>query len=222
MTGEQPAPMANQSAEATRTLLVRPASPGWRRALTAFHSSWEVSEGGVTVASAYTRMTTYDVEIETSGRRLKLSMPKDGLLGPKRLDVVGTGSGRQVMTGALRSGGRGSNNLVAEEWSLTLASGGAIIWRYWHAKGVLGFYDSQGSPVLLVGHDPSFELPSKPSTLRILLRMWSGAVASVDSYVAQVTTGAVGRLLPEADVPVLAVLAFWLERTADGRYPSSG
>ena len=52
----------------------------------------------------------------------------------------------------------------------------------------------------------------------MLLRMWGGAIKSADRYVAQVEDGAVGRVVPVADVPVLALLVLWLERTADSRY----
>jgi hypothetical protein len=47
---------------------------------------------------------------------------------------------------------------------------------------------------------------------RILLRLWGGALASGDRYLAQVHERS-------ADTAMLALIAIWMERTSEARYP---
>ena len=123
-----------------------------------------------------------------------------------------------MIEGKIISGGHAEHGAYAEEWAVTLATGRAISWLYARSPDKLGFYDTDGAPVLRIGHDPSFDTTAKGGTFRILLRFWAAAAASTDRYVAHVEDGAVGGLVPAEDVPVLALVAMWLERTADSRY----
>ena len=137
---------------------------------------------------------------------------------PEELEVVDDGTGERVIDGKIISGGRAEHGAYTEEWAVTLATGRTISWFYTREPDKLGFYDTGGAPVLRIGHDPSFDTAAKGGTFRILLRFWAAAAESTDRYIAHVEDGAVGRLVPAEDVPVLALVAMWLERTADSRY----
>lgn len=184
---------------------------------------WVVSDGQVTLATAQSHTISYELDIDAGGRQLTFRMVGKGMLRsnyPKDFDVIDGGTGQQVLHGKFISGGRSFRGGIKEEWTVTLASGNTVSWIYQPDPRRLGFYDPSGAPVLLIGHDPSFAPPAKASVFRILLRFWAAAAASNYRYIARVETGAIGRLVSAEDVPVLALLAMWLERTVDGRYPS--
>jgi hypothetical protein len=220
---ERPAAGTPRQAGSTSTLLVRRADDWHGRAgWLGIGRTWEVSDGGTVVARARTHWNSYTVDIDAGGRQLTMHMAgKHKWRSPSRLHVAEARSGRPLITGRHLSGGRGANNLIGEKWEVSLASGATVSWFYWQRKHMLGFYDGDENPVMLVGHDPSFDAPSRPTLLRILLRFWMAAAASMNRYTARIGTSAVGRLVPAPDVPVLAFLGVWLERTAGLRYPSS-
>jgi hypothetical protein len=51
----------------------------------------------------------------------------------------------------------------------------------------------------------------------VLLRLWGGALASGDRYLVHVHD----RSIDVALRALLALIAVWLEHTAEGRYPTS-
>ncbi len=202
------------------TLHVRKTGSKGRKLLTlgGDPSQWAVSNDNAELATARLRLASYDLDIDAGGRHLTARMPWVHFGHPKELEVVDDGTGQKVVEGTLTWGGKARPGPYGEEWAVTLATGRTISWFYERNPDKLGFYDTDDAPVLLIGHDPTFDTSAKGGTFRILLRMWGAAAASTDRYVAQVEDGAVGRLVPDEDVPVLALLGMLLERTADSRY----
>jgi hypothetical protein len=211
------------------TLFVHKAGNRWARLFTlgGEPSRWAVTDVDVELASARTWLTRQDIAIEAGGRHLTLHMPGSGWRNrPRQFAVVDDASGQCVISGQLThggvTGGLTSSGLVVEEWAVTLAGGSTIAWHYRQPDPrKLGFFDPTGAPVLQIGHDPSFDMTTPASTLRILLRFWGAAAASADRYVALVEDSAVGRWVSSEDVPVLALVGMWLERTANSRYINS-
>ena len=225
MSAEHPlAGSAREDGNLPVTLAIRKVGSEWHKLLTLGGEPhrWAVSEGGTVLATASSSLANDNLAIEVGGRRLTLRLEGRGWLKPpSSCDVVDDQTGQQLASGTMVYGGRTRRNQISEEWTVTLASGATLSWIYRRADGILGFYHPQGgAPVLRIGHDPSFDAPAKAGTLRILLRFWFAAAASVDRYLAQVEPGVIGHLVPAADLPVLALCAMWMERTADGRYPT--
>ena len=177
------------------------------------------ANGDVILATARARLRRDELEIDAGGRQLTARMPEMLRWGPsKEFDVVDDATGERVIDGKLISGGGPGD----QEWAVTLSTGGTISWIYQGEPRKLGFYDSGGAPVMLMGHDPSFDTSAKGGTLRILLRFWGAAIASSDRYVAQVEEGAVGHAVAGEEVPLLALLGMWLQRHAEGYADAGG
>jgi hypothetical protein len=225
MTAEQARPDANPWRSKTAAIFrVRKAGGGLQKLLTlgGGAGSWIVADsGGHTLAIAevrFGRLGTFT--IDAGGRRLTFQMP--GMYGfshPTEFEIVDD-SDQRVLSGKITYGGRDNRNLIDEVWTVTLASGDTLSWIHRRREAMLGFYDLAGAPVLLLGHDASFDTSAGGSTFRILLRLWAGVAASKDRYVALHELTGTGKTLPAEAVPALVLLAVWLERTADGRYPT--
>ncbi len=204
----------------TTTLFVRKVGSKATKLLTlgGEPGKWAVTDGDGELATARLRLSSYELEIDAGDRHLTGHLPMPLTGHPEEFEVVDDTTGQKTIDGQIVSGGRAEHGAYAEEWKVTLANGQAVSWFYARRPDRLGFYDASGAPILRFGHDPSFDTSAKGGTFRILLRFWGAAAASADRYIAQVEDGAVGRLVPPDDVPVLALLALWLERTADSRY----
>ncbi len=221
-------PLAGRGREdggAPLTLAIRKVGSERQRLLTLGGEAhrWAVTDGGTVLATAGSSLANDNLDIEVDGRRLTLRLPRRGwFTPPSSCEVVDDQTGRQVANATMVSGGRTRRNQISEEWKVTLASGATLSWIYRRADDVLGFYQPQGgAPVLRIGHDPSFDAPANASVLRILLRFWFAAAASADRYLVRVEPGVIGHLVPSDDLPVVALFALWMERTADRRYPSA-
>jgi hypothetical protein len=185
---------------------------------------WEINAAdGSELARAQDRLVSSELTVDVGGRRLTARMP--GILrisSPKELAVVDDTSGQQVLAGSLDSAAVRSQAFRAEEWTFTFSTGQAV--TYVHSvqdPRTIGFFDPAGAPVLLIGHDPSFDVGEERSTFRILLRFWGAAAQSTDVYLVQLDASAAGRVVPIGDVPMLAMLGVWLERTVDTRYSTA-
>lgn len=179
---------------------------------------WEVTDGEVVLATARARLAHDQLDIDAKGRRLTARMPGITWSGdPDKLEVVDQTTGQKVIDGKRTSG-----RLQNQEWSVILPTGAAISWMYRTDPQRLGFYETSGAPIMLMGHDPSFQTPAKGGTLRILLRFWGSAIASADRYVARVEDGAIGNAVTAEEVPVLALLGMWLQRKAEGYADAGG
>jgi hypothetical protein len=181
---------------------------------------WAVSDGVAVLATARQRLVRDQLDIDAGGRHLTVRMPGMRRWGvPKVFEVVDDSTGEKVIAGKPSSSGRRGNR--DQEWALTLPSGGTLSWFYQPEPRKLGFYDRGGAPVMLMGRDPSFDLPAKVSVLRILLRLWGAAIASSARFVVQVEDDAVGDVVTAQDVPILALLGTWLQRIAEAEDPAS-
>jgi hypothetical protein len=183
---------------------------------------WAVSDGDTELATARDHFSRPELDIDADGRQLTARMP--GKIGrgkpPREFEVVDDRTGEKLADGTRVWDARTKPRPTGEEWDVALASGSTISWFYMRDPDKLGFYDN-GAPVLRIGNDPSFDVPAKASTFRILLRMWGGAIRAAGRYAVQVEDSAVGRVVPAEDVPVLALVAMWLKKNADVRYSES-
>jgi hypothetical protein len=185
---------------------------------------WVVVDAeGAQVATATNRLAAHELRIESGRDRLTARIPA-GMLQlryPEELEVVHDGTGQSFMEGRLASVDLRGGTFHEEAWAITLSSGAAITWAYTMiGDRKLGFYEPSGRALMTFGHDPSFDVSGDMSTLRILLRFWGAAAASADRYLVRADSASLGRIVPAEEVPVLAMLGVWLERTSGGRYAS--
>jgi hypothetical protein len=177
--------------------------------------TWAVRHGDAVVATARIPLAKFEMSIDIGGRQLTFRMP-DMLrfTPPTEFHVVADTTGEEVVTGARISGGR-DRNLVCEQWSVTVAGREPVEFVYrLREPRTFSFTDLRGTPLVRLGHDASFTAKAGDSWLRVLLRLWGGALGSTDRYLAQVHERAV-------DAPLLTLIGVWMERTSEGRYPTS-
>jgi hypothetical protein len=137
------------------TLVVRRVGGKANRVLTfGGEGQWVVADGDTELATARSRTTTNRLDIEAGGRRLTADMPGMYRSGPeKAFTVTDVATGERVVDGTRISGG----SLKApfrEKWAVTFATGAELEWIYKNDPRQLGFYDSAGDPVMVVGHQP--------------------------------------------------------------------
>jgi hypothetical protein len=204
-------------ADGAAILTVQKVGGAWRR-LTTFGGGvgrWSVADGDRVLATAAMRSVSSGMRIEIAGRRLHLDMP--GALRIRSAGTVGVfddATGTHVVAGSRVTGGR-DRNLVCEAWTFAVAGHAPVEFTYrLREPRMLGFSDGRGAPLIRIGHDPSFTARAGDSWVRVLFRMWGAAVQSADRYLVHVYDRSV-------DAPLLALIGVWMERTADGRYPSS-
>lgn len=172
-------------------------------------------DAGTALAEARQHVRTPDLTVDLGGRRLTARIAETTLATrPTTFDVLDD-AGHVVVDATRTHGGRDRRGLVAEEWAVTVAGAAPIDWiQRLGEPRALGFHRPDGTPLLTLGHDPSFTANQGDRWWRILFRLWRGAIESHDRYLVQVHE-------PVAEAPLLAVLGVWLERTASSRYPST-
>jgi hypothetical protein len=182
---------------------------------------WVVTaDDGRALAGATDRLLSADLEVEVGPRRVTARMP--GVLrirSPKAFEVTDDVAGHQVAEGRLIGADTPSKVFRREEWSVTVGGGPPMAFvQSVEAPRTLGWYDPAGPPLLLAGHDPSFDASGSTSTVGVLFKFWRAAAESRDVYRATVDAEAAGRFVSADDLPLLALLTIWLERTTDARY----
>lgn len=208
-----------------RTLFVRRSGSQLSQWLALGGGGWTVSDGRSELAQARMRLIRNEINVSIGGRKFTGRIPRTmGLSIPRAMEVVEDDTGRRIVEGKLVSGGATPAGSFVDQWEMAFGSGSTISWFYWpedkkHPRR-LGFYELDGTPVMTLGHDPSFSVPAGGGTFRILLALWGGAIASMDRYVMQMDEGAIDRVIPASDLPLLAFLGMFMERTAEGRYES--
>ena len=124
-------------------------------------SRWAVGngDGDGELATASLRLSRYELDIDVRGRRLTAPHADgDGRHIQKSSRSSTTEPVRRVIDGQDHLWeDTPSTARTAEEWTVTLATGRTISWLYARSPDKLGFYDTNGAPVLRIGHDPSFD-----------------------------------------------------------------
>ena len=177
---------------------------------------YAVGDGDAVLATGQFRTARSQLDIEADGRLLTAKM-KWKLDLPNELEVVDATTGEKVIEGRRTSGAR-----QEQEWAMVLPTGATVSWVYRAEQDTLGVFNPDGGPVMQMGHDPSFDTSAKGGTLRVLFRFWGAAIASADRFVAQVEDGAVGQAVRREDLPILALLSMWLEKTAEADTTPTG
>jgi hypothetical protein len=179
--------------------------------------TWGVYDGDTLLATA--RIRVKKIDIEADGRRLTAHL--HGLF--KTIDawdgyeVVDDATGETVLSGRRTKGQR-----QEQEWDVRLRSGTTITWLYRMSEKRLGYFDADGTPIMQLGHDPSFDTKAGGGTLRVLLRFWGAALASTDRFLVTVEDGAVGRVVAPEALPILALMSMWLAKSAEASTTTSG
>jgi hypothetical protein len=179
--------------------------------------TWVLSDGTSELGTGRRRLTSDTMEIDLRGRRLTARRPGSGVL-----DVTDDATGQTLIRGKLLAS---SDSPRYREWAVTLPSGATLTWFYQGEPRKLGYYNYDGAPVILQGHDPSFEVPRQVQqgwigTLRILLSFWKGAVTSSNRYRVHVDDDAVRRVAATDEVSILALLGPWLQAEVEVEEPS--
>ncbi|WP_109506967.1 hypothetical protein [Nocardioides speluncae] len=166
---------------------------------------WAVTDGDATLATARGGMLSDRLEIHHNGRVLRADLSKGALV------VTDSATGEQVVRAA-HIPGRDPQVAVREKWAVSFATGAELAWMYKSEPRQMGFYDAAANPVMVIGHHISIQAPRKASVVRILFRMWTGAVKSAGEYGAVFDEPALAALSLTSDAPLLALLGMTLER----------
>jgi hypothetical protein len=180
---------------------------------------WSLIDGARELATGRTFVKNDDLSIVIGDRHLIARLAGGtAFSAPRNLTVVDETSGETVVDAAYVSGGSpGMHNTIDETWAVKLVTGAEVRWRFRTATEAR-FIDADGATIVSIGHDPSFDVEANQGTFRTLMRMWGGVIAASDRYIVQVDERAVGGAVTGDDVPILAMLAMWLERTVNVRY----
>jgi hypothetical protein len=180
--------------------------------------TWGVFDGDTLLASARIGAKP-QMKIDAGGRRLtgRLHGWFKMIDAFESYDVVDETTGETVLSAKRLSGQR-----QEQEWEVHLASGTTITWLYRMSEERLGYFDTDGAPIMELGHDPSFDTSGGVGTFRMLLRFWGAAVASADRFLATVEDDAVGRVVAAEDLPLLALMSTWLEKLAEASTTTGG
>jgi hypothetical protein len=187
-------------------------------------SHWVVTGSeGSQVATATSHLLGDDLRIETgAGRVTARILKRDKRKGTSTgLEVVDDVTRQQLVTGRVAWAEAPGSVFSGEEWEIRFASGATIVWRHVReGDRRLGFFLPDGTALIRLTHDPSFDVAGATSVFRILLRFWTAAAKAQNRYLAQADDVSVGRVIAPEQIPMLALLGVRLERSVVTRYPS--